>query len=605
LIDSRHIPPCPPGRQVDILFRQPVLAPGGVHLAAMVFKPRGQAEPLPAIVEMTPYGVDRLYADGVRFANEGFVFVAVDCRGTGDSEGVLAPVVNEAGDYTAVFDWLQAQPWCDGQVATYGGSYSGMNQWLALATGHPALRTIVPSVAPLPPGLASGGIPAHFHLKWAALGGSHGTHGAWGADAGYWNRLLEDLAAGAPASRGADGSAFGHAMPWLLRFQQYPSQGAFWDAFLPSPEVLAHTRVPVLSINGQHDLFIVSALAYHRRFMQWAHPDACRDSHLVIGPWSHAGSADAHPQVGNLRFAEASRFDVQGLVLAWYRWVMQGGDKPAALGHPVLWYACGEEAWHGCDRLEDITAGPLVQALAGTAGPNDVFHSGWLAQDASENGPNLFRCDPHDDDLLAIEHLERADAVMGADAAAVGSRPPNNLYFALAGEEPTSQAYATHLRGQGLVYHSAPLDEPLALAGSPVLDLRCAVDQPDADLAMLLYEIRADGQVIFLSSDLLRLRCRHGADDPTPVTPGEPMTVRFGAARFFARTLARHSRLRLVVRHAMGLDFQRNGHSGKPVHEETLADRRVAEVTVFHHGPERSRVMLPLAAIHPTVDMKV
>ena len=603
MIDSRNTPPAPPGANVDILFRQPVPAPGGTQLAAMVFRPRGQTVPLPVIVEMLPYGVDMCYADGVRFANEGFVFVAVDCRGTGDSEGTFAPVVNDAADFAAVFDWLQTQPWCDGQVATYGGSYSGMNQWLALATGHPALRTIVPFVAPLPPGLASGGIPAHFHLKWAALGGSHGTYGAWAADAGNWNRLSEDLAAGAPASRGADGSVFGHAMPWLQHFQQHPSQDAFWDAYLPSPEVLALTRVPVLSINGQHDLFIVSALAYHRRFMQWAHPDARRDCHLVIGPWSHSGSADAHPQVGNLRFADASRIDVQGLVLAWYRWVMQGGEKPAALGHRVLWYACGEEAWHGCDRLEDVAAGPLVQALAGTPGTNDIFHSGWLARDAAETAPNQFRCDPRDEDLLAIEHQERADAVMRAEAAAVGSHPPNNLYFALAGEEPTSQAYATHLRGQGLVYHSAPLDEPLALAGCPSLELRCAVDQPDADLAMLLYEIRADGQAIFLSSDLLRLRYRHGLDHPTPVTPGETMTVRFGAARFFARTLARHSRLRLVVRHAMGLDFQRNGNSGKPVQQETLADRRVAQVTVIHDGPERSRLLLPLASLHPTVDM--
>ena len=81
------------------------------------------------------------------------------------------------------------------------------------------------------------------------------------------------------------------------------------------------------------------------------------------------------------------------------------------------------------------------------------------------------------------------------------------------------------------------------------------------------------------------------------------MTVTFGPARFFARTLARHSRLRLVVRHAMGLDFQRNGNSGKPVQEETLADRRVAQVTVIHDGPERSRLLLPLASLHPTVDM--
>ena len=54
----------------------------------------------------------------------------------------------------------------------------------------------------------------------------------------------------------------------------------------------------------------------------------------------------------------------------------------------------------------------------------------------------------------------------------------------------------------------------------------------------------------------------------------------------------------------MSLAFQRNGNSGKPVHEETVADRRVATVTVIHDGPGRSRLLLPLAAEHAVVSMK-
>ena len=590
----------PPGAGVDVLFRQPVPTPDGCRLAAMVFKPRGQAAPLPVIVEMLPYGVDMSYADGVAFANEGFVFVAVDCRGTGDSEGVLAPVVNDAADYAAVFDWLVAQPWCDGQVATHGGSYSGMNQWLALATGHPALRTIVPFVAPLPLGLAAGGLGSFFHLSWSALGASRGTYASWGADHAYWGRVLGEIGRGAVPQGAEAEHLFGHALPWLRHFQEHPTHDAFWAPHLPSPDMLSRCRLPVLSINGQADLFIVSAVDYHRRLMQWGHDDARRHAHIVIGPWSHAGSGDANPQVGNLRFAEAARIDMMALKLAWYRWVMLGGPKPALLQHRVQWYATGEEAWHGCDRLEDVTAGTQVQQMAASPGPNDVFHSGWLVTHAAETPPYRFVCDPQDEALLDVERMERADA---PEPAPPGARPFNSLFMALSGEEPGSLAFANHLRGQGLVYHSAPLDEPLALAGTPVLELRCTVDQPDADLMLLLYEVRADGQAIFLSSDLLRLRYRLGADQTAPVTPGEPMTLRFGAARFFARTLGRHSRLRLVVRHAMGLTFQRNGNSGKPVHEETAADRRVATVTVIHDGPERSRLRLPLAATHPTVNM--
>jgi predicted acyl esterase len=52
MIDSRHQAPTPSGAGVEILFRQPVPTPDGCRLAAMVFKPRGQAAPLPVIVQM-------------------------------------------------------------------------------------------------------------------------------------------------------------------------------------------------------------------------------------------------------------------------------------------------------------------------------------------------------------------------------------------------------------------------------------------------------------------------------------------------------------------------------------------------------------------------
>jgi putative CocE/NonD family hydrolase len=599
LIDSRNNPPPRAGAGVDILFRQAIPAPGGVHLAAMVFKPRGQAGPLPVIVEMTPYGADWGYADGVRFANEGFVFVSVDCRGTGESEGTFAPVVNEAADFVTVFDWLVAQPWCDGQVATFGGSYSGMNQWLALGTGHPALRTIVPSAAAiLGRNMPGGGIGTLYNLRWASLSASRGTYMAWFGDVDYWHRVWEDAARqGTPAAHLPE-QLFGHPLPWHRQALEHTGFDTHWSRHLPSPPACAAWRAPVLSITGQYDSCQTPALEHHRRLLQWGSDEARRGSHLVIGPWNHSGCNDGNPQVGSMRFADTCRLDIVGLKLAWYRWVMKGGDKPEALQRRVLWYETGTEVWRACDTLAEVTAGLQPHELAGSEGPNDVFHSGWLAQNATATGPHCFTCDPTDESLLDIEREPRADAVQGLFAG------NNSLFMTLGGEEPTSQAFATHLRGQGLVYHSAPLGAPLALAGVPVLELRCAVDQPDADLVMLLYEIRADGRAIFLSSDALRLRYRHGYDREQPVVPGEMMTLRFSDARFFARTLARHSRIRLVVRHGMSLAHQRNGNSGKPVHEETPADRRVATVTVLHEGAERSRLWLPLAAEHPAVHLE-
>lgn len=598
MIDSLNYPAVPPGRNVDILVRQHILVPGGVHLAAMVFKPRGQTEPLPVIVEMTPYGADWGYTDGIRFANEGFVYISVDCRGTGDSEGSFAPAANEAADYSAVFDWLVAQPWCDGQVGTYGGSYSGMNQWLALGTGHPALRTIVPSAAAISgrntPG---GGIGTLYNTRWAALSAGHSTHMAWFGDVDYWHRVWEDAAVQDIPAEDIPKHLFGDALPWHLQSLEHTNFDSSWSRYLPPPEAYSAWAGPVLSITGQYDSCLMSTLEHHGRLLQWGSEQSRASSTVIIGPWNHSGCNDGNPQVGSLRFADTCRLDIIGLKLAWYRWVMKGAEKPAALQRGVLWYETGVEAWHACDSLAGITTGVQSNALAATDGPNDVFHSGWLAEDAPETGPYHFTCDPTDEALLDIERLPRADAVQGFFAG------NNSLFMTLGGEEPTSQAHATHLRGQGLVYHSAPLEAPLALAGIPALELRCSVDQPDCDLVMLLYEIRADGRAIFLSSDALRLRYRNGDDHEYPAVPGEMITLRFGNARFFARSLAQHSRIRLVVRHGISLSHQRNGNSGKPVHEERLSDRRVATVTVVHDGPERSRLCLPIAAEHPVVEL--
>jgi len=66
--------------------------------------------------------------------------VVQDCRGRGGSTGTFEPFVYEADDAVATFDWVCAQPWRDGRIATFGRSYAAINQWLAAARGHRALQ---------------------------------------------------------------------------------------------------------------------------------------------------------------------------------------------------------------------------------------------------------------------------------------------------------------------------------------------------------------------------------------------------------------------------------------------------------------------------------
>ena len=44
------------------------------------------------------------------------------------------PYEHDGDDARAVIDWISRQPWSDGRVGMYGGSYNGFTQWAATST---------------------------------------------------------------------------------------------------------------------------------------------------------------------------------------------------------------------------------------------------------------------------------------------------------------------------------------------------------------------------------------------------------------------------------------------------------------------------------------
>jgi len=115
----------------------------GVLLNATLYKPT-EDQPVPAIFTLTPYIADSYHERAYYFAQNGYVFLLVDCRGRGNSQGIFEPNLNEGPDGFDIVDWLANQPWCDGQVTMWGGSYSGFDQWATLKEFPSQLKTIVP-----------------------------------------------------------------------------------------------------------------------------------------------------------------------------------------------------------------------------------------------------------------------------------------------------------------------------------------------------------------------------------------------------------------------------------------------------------------------------
>ena len=91
-------------KAVSFSWGQKIPLRDGVLLNGTVFKPRLLAQPLPVIFTFTSY-VDDSYQDrAMHFARHGYVYVLMDVRGGGNSEGRFAPLENEGRDGYDVVD---------------------------------------------------------------------------------------------------------------------------------------------------------------------------------------------------------------------------------------------------------------------------------------------------------------------------------------------------------------------------------------------------------------------------------------------------------------------------------------------------------------------
>ena len=116
----------------------------GITLSTNVFFPK-RSGPFPVILIRTPYD-----ASGIKSADEwtekGYAVVYQDTRGRFRSEGEDLPWVGETEDAEDTINWIVRQPWCDGNIGMYGGSYLAFTQVAAVQTGHPALKIIAPTI---------------------------------------------------------------------------------------------------------------------------------------------------------------------------------------------------------------------------------------------------------------------------------------------------------------------------------------------------------------------------------------------------------------------------------------------------------------------------
>ena len=166
------------------------------------------------------------------------------------------------------------------------------------------------------------------------------------------------------------------------------------------------------------------------------------------------------------------------------------------------------EEWRSAPSISAATAATRRLGLTSTAGPQDPFHSAWLAEGDGSGPDYVMTFDPCDRRVFDIESATRAVEGLGDPSF------PMNYHSLLAvahGADPTDQIFSVAIDGDGVAYNSRPLKTTLTLVGEALLGLVIVPNQSDTDLCVLLHEVRTDGSAILLSTDLVRMsRCSAG-----------------------------------------------------------------------------------------------
>ena len=564
-------PPKTQSGDVDMTWGVKIPLRDGVKLNATVYQPHGQKDPLPVVFTLTPYIGDSYTDRAMYFAGHGYVYALVDVRGRGNSEGDFEPFANEGRDGYDVVEWFVKQPYCNGKVAMWGGSYAGFDQWTVAKEFPPHLSTIVPAAA-AHPGVDCPfqyNIFSPYEVQWLTFtSGRTGNEKTFGNDQ-FWTAKLKEMYR-AHSAFGQFDKLVGNPSAIFQKWVQHPVPDAYYDAMVPTPEQYKKLSLPILTITGHYDGDQPGAFTFYRRHMEYGSAEAKANHYLIIGPWDHAGTRTPRREMGGLKFAEASAPDLNKLHSEWYAWTMKSGAKPEFLKKRVAYYVMGAEEWKYADSLEGIANKTVALYLSSNAGAGDVFHSGTLgAEKPSTGGADSWTYDPLD--------TRPGDA-----------EPAENLAYL------TSQSGIINMFGEGLVYHSEPFEAPTEVSGFPKLTLWLAMDVPDTDLVAALYEILADGSSIQLSNATMRARYRESLRRETLVPTGKPEKYVFDNFMFFSRQVARGSRLRLVVASINTPSAEKNYNSGGVVARETGRDARTAHIRLLHDADHPSALVLPV-----------
>jgi putative CocE/NonD family hydrolase len=543
----------------------------GVVLRADILLPSAEGK-FPALIYRTPYGKHvalQEYKTFEKAVARGYAIVVQDVRGRYASEGEFTPYQNEGRDGYDTVEWAARQPWCDGNIGTFGLSYPGAVQWLAAVENPPHLKAMAPAMTFSTPRnfFYSGGVFDDSWLEWIwvniapdaqrrkNLAGPRTYEEA----AASWKREHERLQTFLPLR---DLPELKDVAPFYYEWLAHPPADPWWE-WAELRNKYGHVHAAVLNISGWYDEAYGpdGATTNFNGLLKERHGDQDPRTRSIIGPWTHGGQEKT--RAGEREFGASAAIDYDELILRWMDRYVRGIANGVDHEKPVRLFVMGRNTW----RDED--AWPPERAHHQTYYLRSESNSARFAR-LNETSPtkpesyNEFISDP-------AHPLTDPHGSYGA-----------HDYRSFAGRKDV------------LVYDTDPLLVDTEVTGPIRAEIYISADVPDLDLWVRFLDVAPDGTAFNLMSpglDVLRGSYRNEKLQPEFLKPGEIYKLTLDHMLTSNVFRAGHQ-IRIQISGAFFPHFSRNLQTGES--EITSSQMCPARVRIHHDPDHRSRIELPI-----------
>lgn len=530
----------PPVRyQVKVDYSLKITMPDGVKLAASLYTPKASGQ-FPTVLVRTPYGRRTILTalPAQIFAERGYNVLLQDVRGRFDSEGEFVPFHDEASDGKATVDWLAAQAWFDGTLATWGASYLGFVQWAIAPYAANYLRAMVPCIT-----------SSEFYtvtrdifgldgaLRWLQILSANSKQEL--ARNTYnplalvtQNRRMQQAAKTLPISA-ADTALTGKTVKFYRDWLAHPTLDDYWQQADCSANV-SDVTAPLHFVSGWDDFMLPQLLSDYARVRAAGHTP-----YLTVGPYSHLSIAGFWQQI------------YQGLI--WFEANLRG-DRSRLRAKPVRFFVTGAKEWREMESWPPA-AQPTTYYL----------HSGKeLTTKAAEANSQP--------DCVSFDPANPVPMVGGA------------LFNPAAGSKDNR---AVEARSDVLTYTTAPLNTDLEVVGPVKLELFVRSDHAYADVFGRLCEVYPDGRSMNISDGIRQISPERDNEQLPDGTIKLAINLWPIAHRFKAGNC-----LRLQVSSAPFPRFARNPGTGESLLTTTHLEK--TEQSIYHDAAHPSALSLPV-----------